>query len=192
MPAQSAPSSSTPFFLQKNTFFRWGIRFGTGRQRCRKTTEPGHEAILKLFSFTLLFPSLLRQAPPRLLRRCGSEALRTLYIPSLLLQLLLQSLLRRRSLLLKTVLEQLLLLQRLLLHLPLLIHERLEHPFLALLHIRRCCSGSTTILYLLLHELCLLLHQLRLLLLLLLQKVKDNAKIGDIVAVVCTAPARPV
>ena len=115
----------------------------------------------------------------------------------LLLQLLLQSLLSSQRLLLQSLLKLLLpllrlllQLQRLLLLLPLLLHERLEHPFAtliapprgfrggapifleALLHRRGCGGRSAPILIDAPLHLERLLQQLRLLLL-LLQKAKD-------------------
>ena len=86
----------------------------------------------------------------------------------LLLQLLLQSLLGRLRLLLETSLEKLLLLQRLLLLLSLLVHDRLEHPFVALIAPPRGFRGGAPILVDAPLHLELLLHQLLLLLLLLL------------------------
>ena len=134
--------------------FRWGIGFGTGRQRCRNVAELVLEVVLELFGLALLFSRLLRRALLRNRRRGSSITLRfpqiihrklnlrgsvlLLLQPllcnlGLLLQLLLQSLLGRLRLLQKALLEELLLLQRLLLLLPLLLHDSLEHAFVTLI-----------------------------------------------------------
>ena len=118
-----------------------------------------------------LVPQLLFGAPLLLLQTL--LLLLLLLLQALLgsLCLLLEPLLGNLRLLLETLLELLLLLQHLLLVLPLLGHERLDKPFVALIAPPRCFRGGAPILD-------LLLHQLRLLLLLLLQKVKDYTKIG--------------
>ena len=95
----------------------------------------------------------------------------------LLLQLLLQPLLGIQRLFLQPLLKTLLLLQRLLLLLPLLVHERLEHPFVALIAPPRGFHGGAPILVDAFLHLELLLQQLLLLLLLLLQYAKQCSKI---------------
>ena len=179
--------------------FRWGIGFGTGRQRCRNVAELVLEVVLEPFGLELLLPRLRRQALLRYRSRRGGVTLRFSQIIHrklnlrgsvllllqpllsnlrLLLQLLLQSPLGRLRLLLETPLEKLLLLQRLLLLLPLLLQDGLEHPFVALNDATRGIRGGPPILLDAPLHLELLLHQLLLLLLLLLQNAKDHIKIG--------------
>ena len=190
--------------------------------RCGPSALPQHRGtdprgLLELFGFALLLLSLRSQPAVRFRSRCGDIALRLPHSTHLelncgssslllfaqllsnfrlLLQPLLQSLLGRLRLLLEALLEKLLLLPRQLLLFALLVHECLEHPFVALIAASRRCrclcggrGGSAPILVeTLLHHRCcggrsatildLLLHQLRLLLLLLLQKAKDHPEIG--------------
>ena len=173
----------------------WGFGFGAGRQRCRNVLELALEVVLELFGLTLLLPSLLRKTLLRDRRRRNGIALRFPQCVQLelnlgrsvrlLLQLLLQSLLSNvclllqlllqppfgsQRLLLQQLLKLLLLLQRLLLLLPLLVHERLEHPFAALIAPPRGFRGGAPILNLLLHQ---LLH-----LTLLLHEIEDHGEVG--------------
>ena len=122
-----------------------------------------------------------RRSPLLLRRILGGFALRApqfvhrklnlLMSTGLLLQLLLQPLFGSQRLLLQSLFKLLLLLQRLLLLLPLLVHERLEHPFVALIAPPRGFRGGAPILVDAPLHLELLLHQLLLLLLLLLQYI---------------------